>query len=645
MVTLVVASARAEEAPPVVEAAPAAAEDAPAVTEDAPSAEKDPRVELAEHARRATALFEQREFEAAAAEFALALALAPTDVERAALEFNLASCSFELGRFAEAEAAFVRSARLDPAAAALAWLNAGLAAVRDGRPDDARRHLVAAGPGDAEVAARRAELQAELDRLNHAAAASGLAAELRDAAAALKGGDPARAVALLAPLLAQPDALSPRDLTDVRFGFAAAQLALGDPAAARGHIDAAIALSPADPDLYAKRAEIALATRQPEAARRDLERALRLGLDGDAASWARSTLAALDPLPPTGASGALYLGGGFDSNPAQSGSIEASGLSSSALAEGSALLSAYGTLGYTGRLGRHAALRGEYSPSLFALLESSVRELSLQAHPVAAHLYLAKSRRLRFRLTAQSTLILDGLEAVAPFVWENGGGVRAELRTSAVTRTRLDLGVRAVHGFEEDDVLTGAREDVALLEFVTLGDWALTFGARLRAVQAGTVVRTLTAADYPACDALVSGVGMAGSSCEGALYRIPLSYWAPGGLVDVTWAPGQRWSFGLSGGVEGRVYLDPSGILASGPGARQLWAQSGKTRRDLRGRGGAHAEVSLDRADRLALSAEYVVLISHSNVAYDPNDPEHAFDYDDRQFVQHLIEGGLEARF
>ncbi len=638
MVTLVAAGGRAEEALPV-------AEEPPLVAEEPPPAEVDPRAELAEHARRATALFGQREFAAAAAEFALALALAPTDVEQAALEFNLASCSFELRRFAEAEAAFVRSARLDPAAAALAWLDAGLAALRDGRPDDARRHLAAAGPGDAEVEAQRAELEAELARLDRVAAASELAAELSAAAAALKGGDPTRAVALLAPLLAQPDALSARDLTDVRFGLAAAQLALGDLAAARGHIDVAIALSPADPDLYAKRAEIALAARQPEAARRDLERALRLGLDGDAASWARATLAALDPLPPSGASGALYLGAAFDSNPAQSGSSETSGLSSSALPDGSALLSAYGTLGITGRLGRRVALRGEYSPSSFVLLEPSVRELSLQAHQVAAHLYLARSRRLRFRLTALSTLMLDGLEAVTPFVWENGGGVRVELRTGAATRTRLDLGARAVHGFDDDDALTGAREDVALLELVTLGDWALSFGARLRAVQAGTVVRTLTAVDFPACDVLLSGVGAVGSSCEGALYRIPLSHWAPGGLVDVTWSPGPRWSFGLSGGVEGRAYLDASGILAAGPGARQLWAASRKTRRDLRGRGGAHVEVSLDRGDHLALSADYALLVSRSNVAHDPDDPEHAFDYDDRRFTQHLVEGGLEARF
>jgi len=634
-VVTLVAGARAQEAPPPEEAAPA----------DAPPAEVEPRVALAEHARRATALFEQRAFTAAAAEFTQALALATADTERAALEFNLASCFFELGRYGEAEAAFIRSARLDPASSALAWLDAGLAAVRDGRPADARRHLAAAGPGDAEVEARRAELTGELDRLDRAATSSDLAARLRDAAAALSGGDPGRAVVLLSTLLARSDALSPRDLTDVRFGLAAAHLALGDPTAARAHIDAALALSPGDPELYAKRAEIKLAERELEAARRDLERALGLGLDGEAASWARATLAALDPLPPSGASGALYAGGGFDSNPAQSGSSETSGLSSSTAPEGSATLSAYGALGYTGRLGRRAALRGEYTPSLYALLEPSVRELSLQAHSVAAHLYLARSRRLRIRLTALSTLILDGLEAASPFVWENGGGVRAELRTSASTRTRLDLAARAVHGFDEDDALTGAREDIALLEFVDLGDWALSFGARLRAVQAGTVVRTIAAADYPACDVLVSGAGAAGSTCEGALYRIPLSYLMPGGLLDVTWSPGLRWSFGLSGGLGGRVYLDESGILAAGPGARQLWVASSKTRRDLRVRGGAEVEVSLDRGDHLALSAEYALLASRSNIAYDPGDPEHDFDYDDRQFVQHLVEGGLEARF
>jgi hypothetical protein len=40
----------------------------------------------------------------------------------------------------------------------------------------------------------------------------------------------------------------------------------------------------------------------------------------------------------------------------------------------------------------------------------------------------------------------------------------------------------------------------------------------------------------------------------------------------------------------------------------------------------------------------YEALISSSNVAFDANDPQHRFDYGDRNFVEHLVELGLELR-
>jgi hypothetical protein len=39
------------------------------------------------------------------------------------------------------------------------------------------------------------------------------------------------------------------------------------------------------------------------------------------------------------------------------------------------------------------------------------------------------------------------------------------------------------------------------------------------------------------------------------------------------------------------------------------------------------------------------VWISSSNVAFDANDAAHALDYDDRNFVQHVLELSLAAQF
>jgi hypothetical protein len=56
-------------------------------------------------------------------------------------------------------------------------------------------------------------------------------------------------------------------------------------------------------------------------------------------------------------------------------------------------------------------------------------------------------------------------------------------------------------------------------------------------------------------------------------------------------------------------------------------------------------ELALDQAQVFLLVASYDVLLSDSNMAHDPTDPEHAYDYDDRSYVQYLVELGLAVHF
>lgn len=589
---------------------------------------------IAESVRRGSERFAAADYRAAEAEFRHALALATDDAERGALEFNLASCAYELGRYGVAEAGFLRSAALDPATADLARVNAGLAALRAGRRDAAAAHLAVVRTGDAEVDALRAELARQLAREESAAAGRERANQIREGAAALAAGEYGRARSLLEAALAAAAQATAQELANLHYGLAAAALGLQDLPAARAHIDQALALTPSDPELLAKRAQIAFTAGEREAAARDCERALELGLTGDQARWAKSLLDDLDPLPATGPQGSLYVGGGYDSNPAQSGIADATGIGGGG-EQGSATLSAYGSLGYTGRLGTRAAGRIEYSPSWFVLGAPAVRELSLQGHAGAARLFFAPNRRTLYRLSATSAYFVSGLDRLSPFVWENGGGARVDLRSSRVARTRFELLAHAVHGFAGQEALGGAREELAAEELLDFEAVAVTAGVRLRAVQAGTVERVLSAAELPAC----------GAVCEGATYEIPLSYVASLATTDLLWSLGARLSLGVLAGVEGRWYLDESGIRLAGVGARQLRRESAKRRRDLRVRAGAHAELALDRRARFALSSDYGLLVSRSNVAYDASDPEHALDYGDRRFVQHQIEGGMALRF
>src|SRR5262249_22990078 len=94
---------------------------------------------------------------------------------------------------------------------------------------------------------------------------------------------------------------------------------------------------------------------------------------------------------------------------------------------------------------------------------------------------------------------------------------------------------------------------------------------------------------------------------------------------------------------EYRQYLGESFITREGgPGFLVL---NPKTRRDLRYRPGARTEIALDAAERWLLSAEYTLWLSRSNVAFDPESPEHALDYENRSYVQHIVELGVSAQF
>ncbi|HTV17331.1 MAG TPA: hypothetical protein VMG12_01630, partial [Polyangiaceae bacterium] len=71
-----------------------------------------------------------------------------------------------------------------------------------------------------------------------------------------------------------------------------------------------------------------------------------------------------------------------------------------------------------------------------------------------------------------------------------------------------------------------------------------------------------------------------------------------------------------------------------------------KTRVDDRYTFAARARQRIGTAPELGVFLDYTLRLSRSNVAYDPNGGrEHAFDYDDRNFTQHILELGADARF
>ena len=70
-----------------------------------------------------------------------------------------------------------------------------------------------------------------------------------------------------------------------------------------------------------------------------------------------------------------------------------------------------------------------------------------------------------------------------------------------------------------------------------------------------------------------------------------------------------------------------------------------KRRKDLRLRGRAGAELDFDEEGAFRATLDYTLLDSISNMDPDPDDPEHEYDYADRNFVQQVVEVGVQASF
>jgi hypothetical protein len=66
---------------------------------------------------------------------------------------------------------------------------------------------------------------------------------------------------------------------------------------------------------------------------------------------------------------------------------------------------------------------------------------------------------------------------------------------------------------------------------------------------------------------------------------------------------------------------------------------------DLRLRARLGGELNLDPSGTFRLTLDQMLLVSISNVAFDPNDPRHQFDYGDRNFIQPITELGVLASF
>lgn len=278
------------------------------------------------------------------------------------------------------------------------------------------------------------------------------------------------------------------------------------------------------------------------------------------------------------------------------------------------------------RTSRRSALGSSYTGDVLALLRPGVDELSLKAHELVVRWQWAPVPGMRWRLDAGAAHVLTGLAPVRSFEWGAVFALALDMETGARSRLRLQLGERLVHATELS-YLDGHRLHLLGTELWALGDWELSLLGALRYVAAGSERIELAADAFDACS----------PNCDRRRFQNPYGYWSPGLGAGVAWQALERLRFGTQLRGEYRGYLEPSFINGI--------PESRKTRQDLRLRGQLGAELSLDQAGRLRVTLEQTLLASRSNVAWDPDDPRHEYDYGDRNFLQPTTELGVSGSF
>jgi hypothetical protein len=346
----------------------------------------------------------------------------------------------------------------------------------------------------------------------------------------------------------------------------------------------------------------------------------------------QEALDALYALPPRGVDAWAALGAGYDSNATLSGSSDALGLSS-ASSRGSAFVDPALGLEYRLGLGERARLGPYYAGDWLVLTDEAVREVSLQTHEAGLRLYWTPTPSMEVRLTAAGGVTLSGL-GPSPFSLDGLVRGRLALRHGARLKSALLDETRPSQGLSGQDYLTGARSELSISERYASGRWAVSATLGYRHVGIGTEYLPVDPLRFERCT----------PACGNAEYVIPLGYAGPlvglDGSLDVTRA------LQLGAGVryEHRTYLDESRIEAPfAPGfVREL---SEKTRVDDRYSLLGRARYRFRTDPEIGLALEYSLRLSRSNVAYREGDLEHAFDYDDRNFDQHIVELSVDFRY
>src|SRR5664280_136900 len=219
-------------------------------TSDAPAGTA---ASAADKAKRATALFRAGKFEQALIAFDEALAATNDPSKRATLEFNAASCLFELGRYDAARSRFLKAAKLDPSQAGAAQLQAAASAFKLGDLPSARRLLDEVQADNPDLLAQKKLLLESIDEQAKKHQRATFLLKLTQVEKVVSSGDSERGLTELRGLLAFEAAMTQAELGDIHHSVAVLLIKLGRHQEGLRELDIAEKFAPSDPDIQITR--------------------------------------------------------------------------------------------------------------------------------------------------------------------------------------------------------------------------------------------------------------------------------------------------------------------------------------------------------------------------------------------------------
>lgn len=274
--------------------------------------------------------------------------------------------------------------------------------------DEAESLIAAASPVDESLLLRAQDLKLRTVEKRDSGRRLKLQERIDTAAKAIREEERQAAEQALLAAKKHFDVATPDERVDILHGLATTQLALDRPNEAKKALGAALEIDPKAPELHYAFGRAHQALEQDALARSAYRRALELGLKDPQAKYARTRIESLDPLSPSAWFGWFSLGGGYDSNPRQSGAATETTLGSRGRG-GTAYGRITGELGRTQRVHERLSLQLRYVGDWWGLQEQTVRDLSIQNHGGYLGLHWSPMDRLVLNLDLGPSVTYIGL--------------------------------------------------------------------------------------------------------------------------------------------------------------------------------------------------------------------------------------------